>query len=91
MSTQSGLSAARRRSSSSARNQINQGSLDAASSMEAFEKMEEKADQMLDAANAKAELGKTGNEKLAELESKYDAKAGAVEDELAALKEKLGK
>ncbi len=72
-------------------NQINQGSLDAANSIEAFDRMEEKADQMLDAANAKAELGKSSNAKLAELESKYDAKAGAVEDELAALKERLGK
>jgi len=72
-------------------NKATQGADDAASSISAFERMEEKADRMLDRANAAAELGKSTDTKIEDLEKKYDTKAAAVEDELAALKAKLGK
>ena len=72
-------------------NKATQGAADAMGSMSAFDRMEDKADRMLDRANAMAELNKSSDSKLEELEQKYDAKAAAVEDELAALKKKLGK
>ena len=56
--------------------------------------MEAKANQMLDKANAMAELnGVSASETgVEDLMSKYDAQpSAAVEDELAALKAKLGK
>ena len=59
----------------------------------AFERMEAKANKMLDEANAMAELNKksaTGD--VNDLMEKYEnAPSSAVEDELAALKAKLGK
>lgn len=59
--------------------------------MAAFERMETKADQMLDEANAMAELNDSGD-RVEDLAKKYDSDAGAsaVEDELAALKAKMG-
>ena len=53
--------------------------------------METKADQMLDEANAMAELNDSGD-RVEDLAKKYDSDAGAsaVEDELAALKAKMG-
>ncbi len=62
-------------------------------SIGAFERMEEKADKMLDEANAMAELNSAGNDDIADLEAKYDSPAANsdVEDELAALKASLGK
>lgn len=65
----------------------------ARSNLGAFGRMEEKADKMLDEANAMAELNrKPENSGLDALKSKYDsASSPAVEDELAALKAKLGK
>lgn len=61
--------------------------------LSAFDKMEAKADRMLDEANAMAELNKTSaDDDLEDLAGKYDTQASpAVEDELAALKAKLGK
>ena len=60
--------------------------------MSSFERMEEKADRMLDKANAMAELNAAENVDVEELASKYEAPtAPEVEDELAALKAKLGK
>lgn len=63
--------------------------------MSAFERMEEKANKMFDEANAMSELNKSAGEaSIDSLASKYDAPAGgdtSVDDELAALKEKLGK
>jgi cation diffusion facilitator family transporter len=65
---------------------------DSQASLEAFERMEEKADRMLDKANAMAELNAAENVDVEELASKYEAPtAPEVEDELAALKAKLGK
>ena len=59
----------------------------------AFERMEAKANKMLDEANAMAELNKksaTGD--VNDLMEKYEnAPSSAIEDELAALKAKLGK
>ena len=58
--------------------------------MAAFKRMEEKADQMLDRANSMAELiSKTVDDAKA-LEKKYATSSPSVEDELAALKSKLG-
>ena len=59
----------------------------------AFERMEAKANKMLDEANAMAELNKksaTGD--VTDLMDKYEnAPSAAIEDELAALKARLGK
>ena len=60
--------------------------------MSAFDRMEAKADAMLDRANAEAELNAAPSDPLADLEQKY-ANAGsdaAVEDELAKMKAELG-
>lgn len=61
-------------------------------SMGAFDRMEQKADQMLDAANATAELNSPNVDAAQALEEKYKASgaSASVEDELAALKDKLG-
>ena len=62
------------------------------SSMGAFERMEEKADRMLDEANAMRELSSQAVDEAQALEEKYktaDTNA-SVEDELAALKLKMG-
>lgn len=64
----------------------------AAGAMSAFDRMEAKADAMLDQANAMEELNKAPVDKAAELEKKY-AEAGnaaAVDDELAKLKAEMG-
>ena len=63
---------------------------DANRSISAFERMEEKANQALDKANAMAELNKTPSSDLKDLEAKYAA-SSTVDDELAALKASLGK
>ena len=67
-------------------------SMDAASgSMRAFERMESKADEMLDRANSMAELNATPKDKTEEIEAKYAKDASkSVEDELAAMKKDLG-
>lgn len=61
-------------------------------SMGAFQRMEAKADQMLDQASARAELDAQPADEAQALEDKYkvtDVNA-SVEDELVALKKKLG-
>ena len=60
--------------------------------LSAFDRMEAKADRLLDEANAMAELQQEDqNDDLDSLMSKYDAQGNAaVEDEVAALKAKLG-
>ncbi len=61
-------------------------------SMGAFQRMEDKADKMLDEANAMAELDSQPVDEAQALEEKYktaDVNA-SVEDELAAMKKKLG-
>ena len=64
----------------------------ASASMSAFDRMEAKADRMLDEANAMAELNQSATESdIDSLAKKYDTeKSAAVDDELAALKAKMG-
>ncbi len=60
-------------------------------SMSAFDRMEAKADKMLDEANAMAELNSSKEDDTEDLISKYEGQTDtAVEDELAALKAKMG-
>ena len=65
----------------------------ARSNLSAFDRMEAKANKMLDEANAMAQLNSQQSASDIEaLKDKYDDPAGqAVDDELAALKAKLGK
>ncbi len=65
----------------------------ARSNLSAFDRMEAKANKMLDEANAMAELNRSSQESsLDDLMSKYDSQPSSqVDDELAALKAKLGK
>lgn len=72
-------------------NQIGGSLKGAADSMSAFDRMEEKANRMLDQANAMAELNHIGQEdSIEDLMSKYDTEMNSeVEDELAALKAKM--
>ncbi|MCI8910373.1 MAG: PspA/IM30 family protein [Oscillibacter sp.] len=73
-------------------NKIGASAEKAAGAMSAFERMERKADQMLDQANAMAELNAVPVDEAAALEAKYASAAGdsAVDDELAKLKAELG-
>ena len=59
--------------------------------LSAFDRMEEKANRMLDEANAMSELNTTKDD-VEDLAAKYDDTSAnsAVDDELAALKAKLG-
>ena len=59
--------------------------------LSAFDRMEEKANRMLDEANAMSELNTTKDD-VADLAAKYDEDSSntGVDDELAALKAKLG-
>lgn len=60
--------------------------------MSGFDKMEAKANKMLDQANAMAELNAVPADDVDALAAKYDtAPSSPVDDELAALKAKLGK
>lgn len=73
-------------------NQMGSSADGAMSTMAAFERMEAKADKMLDEANAMAELNAPKADSVDELAAKYDAQADttSVDDELAALKAKMG-
>jgi phage shock protein A len=66
--------------------------IDSSSSFAAFQRIEDKADAMLDMAQAEAELNSTtASSEVDSLSAKYDATPDmAVQDELAALKAKLG-
>lgn len=69
------------------------GKINVTDGMSAFDKMEEKANKMLDKANAKAELNKGSEnvESVSSLASKYDTESSTeVDDELAALKAQMG-
>lgn len=74
-------------------NKIGSSAGAAADSVGAFERLEEKANRKLDEANAMARLNTdAAAQKLDDVMAKYDsAPACDVEDELAALKAKLGK
>ena len=73
-------------------NNITSNLSDSSASFAAFERMEAKADAMLDMADAKTELNQTtASNEIETLAAKYDAAPdAAVQDELAALKAKLG-
>ena len=64
----------------------------AAGAMDAFARMERKADEMLDRANAMAELNTEPVDEAAALEAKYaaDSSDAAVDDALAKLKAEMG-
>lgn len=72
-------------------NKMTSSVADSQSNLAAFERMEAKADKMLDTANAMAELNAAENTNIEDLQSKYDeAPTSAVDDELAALKASMG-
>lgn len=74
-------------------NKIGSSVAGARDSMSAFDRMEAKADRMLDEANAMAELNQSVNkDSIEDLTRKYDSEIGStdVEDELSALKTKMG-
>ena len=72
-------------------NEFSSGSEKAADAISAFERMEEKADRMLDREAALAELNAKPVDEAAELEAKYGSAApAAVDDELARMKAELG-
>ena len=73
-------------------NEISSGADKAAGAMSAFDRMEAKADAMLDQANAMEELNRAPVDEAASLEAKYaGATADAsVDDELAKLKKEMG-
>ena len=60
-------------------------------SIAAFERMEAKADKMLDKAEAMAELNKGVDAKIEDLKEKYGSANSDIEAELAALKASFGK
>jgi len=74
-------------------NEISGNIHDVSNTMNQFEKMEAKADHMLDQANAMSELNSTSAKStIDELKGKYDEVGDAsIDDELAALKSKLGR
>ena len=63
----------------------------AGEAMAAFDRMEAKVDRMLDEANAMSELNSRTDD-IDDLAAKYDeaGNTSSVDDELAALKEKMG-
>ena len=73
-------------------NKMTSGLSDSANSISAFERMEAKANSMLDQANAMSELNLSTQESgVDSLAAKYDAAPdAAVKDELEALKAKMG-
>ncbi|MFA9466525.1 MAG: PspA/IM30 family protein [Velocimicrobium sp.] len=70
-------------------NQMNASFDNSNHSISAFERMEEKANQALDKANAMAELNQKPVDEVDALTKKYDTSSTSVEDELARLKESL--
>lgn len=62
----------------------------ASDAMNAFEKMEAKADNMLDRANSTAELNSNSNEEFENLEDKYNNPSTVVEEELEKMKKEMG-
>ncbi len=69
------------------------GKINITDGMSAFDRMEDKANAMLDKANARAELnkGSADADTVSSLAAKYDTESSAeVDDELAALKAQMG-
>lgn len=76
-------------------NEMNEklGGMNLTDGVSEFDRMEAKADRMLDEANARAQLDSTSpeDESVENLASKYDTEPDSgIEDELAAMKKKLG-
>ena len=72
-------------------NRVGESMNSANADLSAFDRMEARADRMLDEANATAELNATGEKQSVEdLKAKYKVSSPAVDDELAALKAKMG-
>ena len=73
-------------------NQVSSASDRAEGAMAAFARMEAKADQMLDQANAEAELNLSPADRAADLAAEYSScgNSTAVDDELARLKAEMG-
>lgn len=72
-------------------NQFGAADRKAEDAMSAFQRMEEKADQMLNRENAMAELNAAPKDEASALEEKYSGSGpSAVEDELARMKAELG-
>ena len=66
-------------------------SMDTASdAMNAFERMEQKADNMLDRANSTAELNEDVDAGIESLEDKYNNPSASVDEELEKLKKEMG-
>ncbi len=73
-------------------NKIGSSISGAQNSLNAFDRMEAKANKMLDTAEAMAELNtNSAEDNFDALKSKYSTDTSGVDDELAALKAKLGK
>ena len=70
-------------------NKMGSSVVDANRSISAFDRMEDKVNRALDEANAMAELNKGPKDDIKDLAAKYDSKDSDIEDELAALKEKM--
>lgn len=71
-------------------NEIAAGSEKAQGTLEAFDRMEQKANEMLDRSNAMNELNSQPVDDAKALEEKYKATTASVDDELAALKASMG-
>ncbi len=73
-------------------NKVTSGTDKAAGAMNAFDRMEAKADAMLDQSNAMEELNKQPVDEAAALADKYSAagKSASVDDELEQMKKELG-
>jgi phage shock protein A len=70
-------------------NKIGASVTDTNQSLSAFGRMEEKVNRALDEANAMAELNAAPEDDIENLTAKYDKNSSNVDDELAALKEKM--
>lgn len=72
-------------------NNIGSSISSANNSISAFDRMEEKAEHMLDKANAMAELNSSPKDGIDDLTEKYSVGSADIDAELAALKANLGK
>lgn len=70
-------------------NKMMSGGKNAQASIAAFERMEDRADKMLDAAQAEADLN-AGASSASDLADKYTSGGPSVDDELAELKRSMG-
>lgn len=70
-------------------NQITSNVTNSSKAMQSFERMEEKADKMLNKANAMSELNLEPTSEIEKLEDKYSKYSNYVDDELAQMKKEL--